>query len=87
MPRTVQKKTAKNTKKIADNTAKITDLLSLVKDNLEKEIIARYTSGNNIINDFSGMTNNYNNRNESQDFIQELSDYLCRQQEKSTEGV
>jgi len=81
------KKTAKNTKKIADNTAKITDLLSLVKDNLEKEIIARYTSGNNIINDFSGMTNNYNNRNESQDFIQELSDYLCRQQEKSTEGV
>ena len=33
-------------------------------------------------NDFSGMTNNYNNRNESQDFIQELSDYLRRQQEK-----
>lgn len=81
------KKTAKNTKKIADNTAKTTDLLSLVKDNLEKEIVARYTSGNNIINDFSGMTNNYNNRNESQDFIQELSDYLRRQQEKSTEGV
>lgn len=81
------KKTAQNTKKIADNTAKTTDLLSLVKDNLEKEIVARYTSGNNIINDFSGMTNNYNNRNESQDFIQELSDYLRRQQEKSTEGV
>lgn len=81
------KKTAKNTKKIADNTAKTTDLLSLVKDNLEKEIVARYTSGNNIINDFSSMTNNYNNRNESQDFIQELSDYLRRQQEKSTEGV
>lgn len=81
------KKTAKNTKKIADNTAKTTDLLSLVKDNLEKEIVARYTSGNNIINDFSGMTNNYNNRNESQDFIQELSDYLRRQQEKSIEGV
>ncbi len=33
------------------------------------------------------MVNNYNNHNETQDFIQELSDYLIRQQQKSIEGV
>lgn len=81
------KKTAKNTQQIADNTAKTTDLLSLVKDNLEKEIIARYTSKNNVINDFSGMTNNYQNSSEGLDFIKELSDYLTRKQQTSAEGV
>lgn len=80
-------KIAKDTSTIADNTAKTTDILSLVKDNMEREIVAKYTSGNNVINDFSGMINNYNNSNEAVDFIKEVTDYLSRKHQTSAEGV
>ncbi len=81
-------KTAKNTEKIAKNTEKTNSLIELVKDNREREAVARYTAKNNSYTfDFSNMSNNYNNTSESFNFVKELEKFISSKMEASPEGI
>lgn len=80
--------TASNTKEIAKNTEKIESLMELIKDNLEKEAIAKYTANTKTVTyDLSGATNVYHNTNEAFDAVKELANYLRGKEATSAEGI
>lgn len=80
--------TAKNTEKIAENTEKTNSLIDLIKDNWEREIIAKYTASKNSINiDMSNMTNTYNNTQEAFNMAEELARHIKQQMNIQAEGV
>lgn len=80
--------TAKNTEKIAKNTEKTYELMELVKDNLEREAIAKYTSqAKTVTYDLSGMQNTYNNARQNFNPVKEVERYLKKKATISAEGI